>query len=182
MFRSLLAHPEVTEEATLATSVGVMALHAGIESGTGILAERIAERTGASRYLVTQSPSLRWHVPSTQYDPCASIRLSAFLHHVDFVVSLHGFGRKHLPRTILVGGADADVSVRIAGHLRRTTSMNILVGEDVPRGLRGRHPDNPVNLASQGGVQLELSATCRQGELGRELVESVSEFITAELW
>ena len=59
--------------------------------------------------------------------------------------------------------------------------MNILAGDNVPSGLRGRHPDNPVNLACRGGVQLELSARCRQGELSRELVDSVSEFIVEAL-
>ncbi len=177
MFSELLAHPEVTEETTLTGAVGVMALHAGMESGTGVLARQIAERTGASRYLVTQSPSLRWHVPSACYDPAASLSLSAFLDHVEFVVSLHGFGREHLPRTVLVGGANRVLPSQMARHLHRTTSMNILTGPAVPSGLRGRHPNNPVNLAFGGGVQLELSMACREGALAEELVDSIATFI-----
>jgi phage replication-related protein YjqB (UPF0714/DUF867 family) len=177
VFSDLLGHPEVTEETVLAGRVGIMALHAGIESGTGMLAHRMAERTGASRYVVTQSDALRWHVPSAHYDPRESRSLASFLDHVTFAISLHGFGREHLPKTVLVGGGDTDLQQQFAPHLRRTTSVNVLAGDDVPPGLRGRHPHNPVNLVSGGGIQLEMSALCRENPLADQLIDSMVQFV-----
>jgi phage replication-related protein YjqB (UPF0714/DUF867 family) len=154
-----------------------MALHGGIERETETIAAEIAARTGASLYLVHQSESLRWHVPSIRYDPAASERLASFLDHVDVAVSVHGFGRRHLKRTVLVGGASEGLAVEMSLQLRTSTSLNVLTGDEIPAGLKGRHPANPVNLPRGGGVQLELSHSCRHAPHVEPLIETVSAFV-----
>ena len=177
MFDQLLAHPEVTEHLRLGSTVGVMALHGGIEKETDVIAAEIASRTDASLYVVRQSEQLRWHVPSIRYDPGASEQLAAFLDHVDVAVSLHGFGRHHLKRTVLVGGGSAELADDMSRRLRSTTDLNVLTGDEIPRGLRGRHPANPVNLPRGGGVQLELSHSCRHAPHVEPLIDAISGFL-----
>lgn len=177
VFDQLLAHPEVTEHLQLASKVGVMALHGGIEKETDAIATEVAARAGASLYLVHQSERLRWHVPSIEYDPSASERLASFLNHVDVVVSLHGFGRRHLKRTVLVGGASDGLAAEMSRRLRSATSLEVLTGDEIPHGLRGRHPANPVNLPRGGGVQLELSHSCRHAPHVEPLIDAVSGFL-----
>ena len=177
VFDQLLAHPEVSERLELASTVGVMALHGGIEKETDAIAAEVASRTGASLYLVHQSERLRWHVPSIQYDPGASEQLASFLDHIDVAVSVHGFGRRHLKRTVLVGGASDALAAEMSHRLRSTTSLNVLTGDAIPPGLEGRHPSNPVNLPRGGGVQLELSHSCRHAPHVEPLIDAVSSFL-----
>ena len=162
MLRELLAHPLVSEEMRLGGPVGVMAIHGGIEAETAEMARELVEATGASLYVVEQPEDLSWHLPSIHYDPADSPRLSEFLGHVRTVVSLHGFGRVHLPKTVLVGGRNDALRSHVASGLRAGTGLRIVDDlEEIPRPLRGRHPSNPVNLPVEAGVQLELSATAR---------------------
>jgi phage replication-related protein YjqB (UPF0714/DUF867 family) len=177
VFDQLLAHPEVSEHLELASPVGVMALHGGIEKETDAIAAEVASRTGASLYLVRQSEHLRWHVPSIRYDPAHSDRLTRFLDHVEVAVSLHGFGRRRLERTVLVGGASDGLAVEMSLRLRAATSLNVLTGDEIPRGLKGRHPANPVNLPREGGVQLELSHSCRHVPHVEPLIHTISGFV-----
>ncbi|MDH3247767.1 MAG: poly-gamma-glutamate hydrolase family protein [Acidimicrobiia bacterium] len=177
VFDHLLAHPEVSEHLRLASNVGVMALHGGIEKETDGIAAEIASRTGASLYLVHQSERLRWHVPSIQYDPGASEQLASFLDHIDVAVSVHGFGRRHLKRTVLVGGASDGLADEMSQRLRDTTTLNVLTGDEIPPGLKGRHPANPVNLPRGGGVQLELSHSCRHAPHVRPLIDAIAGFV-----
>ncbi len=177
VFDQLLAHPEVSEHVRLASTVGVMALHGGIEKETDAIAAEVAARTGASFYLVHQSERIRWHVPSIQYDPAASERLASFLGHVDVAVSVHGFGRRHLKRTVLVGGASDGLAADMSRRLRGATSLNVLTGDAIPPGLKGRHPANPVNLPRGGGVQLELSHSCRHAPHVEPLINTISGFV-----
>jgi phage replication-related protein YjqB (UPF0714/DUF867 family) len=162
MLRELLAHPLVSEEMRLGGPVGVMAIHGGIEAETAEMARELADATGASLYLVQQPEDLSWHLPSIHYDPAHSTRLSDFLGHVRTVVSLHGFGRVHLPKSVLVGGRNDTFRADVASGLRAGTGLRIVDDlEEIPRPLRGRHPANPVNLPAEAGVQLELSASAR---------------------
>lgn len=177
VFARLLAHPEVSEHLRIASTVGVMALHGGIEKETDAIASEVAARTGASLYMVHQSERLRWHVPSIHYDPGASEQLASFLDHVDIAVSLHGFGRRHLKRTVLVGGASDGLAADMSQRLRGATSLNVLTGDEIPPGLKGRHPANPVNLPRNGGVQLELSHSCRHAPHVRPLIDTISAFV-----
>jgi phage replication-related protein YjqB (UPF0714/DUF867 family) len=170
MLAELLAHPGVVEEMVLAGPVGVMALHGGIEEETAEMAREVAAVTGSSLYVVEQPPDLSWHIPSIGYDPSASAALASFLSHVRSVVSLHGFGRVHLRRSVLVGGGNHGLRTSMAAALRSHTGLRVVDDEaEIPRELRGRHPRNPVNLAAGGGVQLELSAGARMAP-HRELV------------
>ena len=177
MFDRLLAHPEVSERLELGSTVGVMALHGGIEKKTDTIASEVAARTGASLYLVHQSERLRWHVPSIHYDPEASEQLASFLDHVEIAVSLHGFGRRHLKRTVLVGGASDGLAADMSRRLQGATRLNVLTGDEIPPGLMGRHPANPVNLPRDGGVQLELSHSCRHAPHVDSLIDAVSGFV-----
>lgn len=181
VFTDLLNHPEVTELAELGGSVGVMAVHGGVETATESIAHRVAKRTGASIYTVTQSERLRWHVPSTEYDPDKSTALATFLAHVRVVVSIHGFGREHLPRTALVGGGNEGLVSETHRAMRRRTSLNILTGPDIPVGLRGLHPANPVNLPEHKGVQLELSHSCRHHPHVDGVVDAIVDVVTSNL-
>lgn len=177
----LLAHPGVREELTLAGPVGVMALHGGLEAETDSIAREAAALSGASLYVVTQPSDLAWHLPSIRYRPEVAPRLARFLDHVRRVVSIHGFGRRHLPRTVLVGGSREDRRSEAATVLRRHTTLRVLDDLDqVPNRLRGVHPDNPVNLPPEGGAQLELSAGARREPHRAELVRAVAELACGE--
>ena len=179
MFDELLAHPEVSETAILRSPIGVMALHGGIEKKTGTIASKIADRAGASLYVVHQSERLRWHVPSIHYDPGMSRHLARFLEHVDIAVSLHGFGRRHLERSVLVGGASSELAAEMSDRLRTATKLNVVSGEEIPAGLKGRHPANPVNMPRGGGVQLELSHSCRHSPHVEPLIDAVTDFVVS---
>lgn len=176
----LLAHPQVREEATLGEPVGIMAFHGGLEAGTAEIARHAADRSGASLYVVEQPPSLRWHVPSHFVDPDRSMRLRDWLRHVDVAIALHGYGGVRRPRRVLLGGTNRDLAGRLAGHLRRTLPDMDVVTElgDIPPELRGLHPDNPVNRAAGGGVQVELPPSARDRRLGGDAPKLVGDALS----
>lgn len=128
-----------------------------------MVAEAAAARSGASYYGVVQPPDLRWHLPSTQIRPEASPPLAAFLEHVDVAVAVHGYGRKELWTTLLLGGQNRALATSLRAHLHahlpEYTHLDDLDG--IPPNLRGLHPDNPVNRPRQAGVQLELPPRVR---------------------
>jgi phage replication-related protein YjqB (UPF0714/DUF867 family) len=163
----LLTHPGVEEVCDIRGRFGLMAPHGGsLERGTDELASAAAERAGASYYAVRQPPDLTWHVPSIEFDPAASLRLAAFLDHVDTVVAVHGFGRAGLWTTLLVGGRNRTLASRLAVALRGTLGDGFTVVDDlaaIPRPLRGVHPRNPVNRPRWQGAQLELPPRVRPG-------------------
>ncbi len=163
-FAQLLAHPGVEEVYERRGSFGFMAFHGGsLEEMTDVIASAAAERAGASYYGVHQPPDLRWHLPSTQFDPAASRRLDEFLRHVDVVITVHGYGRDGLWATLLIGGTNRPLAVHLGGHLRtRLPAYDVVDNlEQVPRELRGLHRDNPVNRPRDGGAQLELPPRVR---------------------
>jgi phage replication-related protein YjqB (UPF0714/DUF867 family) len=175
MLNELLAHPLVSEEMRLGGPVGVMAIHGGIEAETAEIAREVADATGASLYVVEQPEDLSWHIPSVRYDPAHSPLLATFLGHVRTVVSLHGFGRIHLRRTVLVGGGNDRFRAHFAAALRAGTDLRIIDDlAEIPPQLRGRHPANPVNLPSGSGVQLELSASARMAPHRTMLTSAVA--------
>lgn len=174
----LLDHPRVSEEVVLAGPVGVMALHGGLEAETAEIAREAAERAGASLYVVSQPADLAWHVPSIRFDPARVPSLARFLVHVSRVVSLHGFGRRHLPRTVLVGGRNPDRRREAAQSLRSHSRLRVIADhETIPSRLRGIHPRNPVNLPSGGGAQLELSASARRAPHRADVVRAVTALL-----
>ena len=160
----LLAHPAVTESVQLRSGAGILAFHGGLEGGTFEIASAAAARAGASFYGVDQPPDLRWHVPSAEVDPDRSPPLADFLAHVEVVVAVHGYGRLARPVDVLVGGVNRAQAGRLAVHLRLAlpgfTVLDDL--EAIPVGLRGLHPDNPVNRVAGGGVQVELPIRARR--------------------
>lgn len=164
MFSELLAHPGVEERSTIGSKTGVMAYHGGnLEVGTDHIAAAVARRTGASSYVVTQPDSLRWHIPSRAFDPEESPALAEFLEHVDRVITIHGFGRRSMFTTILLGGRNREFATHVGTHLRSSLPAYEVVDEldHIPPALRGVHHENPVNRPTEHGVQIELPPRVR---------------------
>lgn len=161
---ALLARPDVTEECELRSTFGFMAYHGGtLEKATDAIARDAAARSESSFYGIVQCDPEPLHVPSTEIEPAQSAAMTAFLDHVDVVVTVHGYGRDDLRHAVLVGGTHAGLGGHLAATLEpRLQGYRFLTdSKKIPRGLRGRHPDNPVNRPRQGGVQLELPPTLR---------------------
>lgn len=160
----LLAHPDVTTTTLLASELGVLAYHGGVEPGTLEVATTVARRTGASLYAVRQPELLRWHVASTAVDPAHCPNLTAFLGRVRVVLSIHGYRRRSAPWEILLGGRNRDLAGAVAAALRAHCDDVVVVDtvEDIPPALRGLHPANPVNLPADAGVQIELPFRLRR--------------------
>jgi phage replication-related protein YjqB (UPF0714/DUF867 family) len=160
----LLTHEGVTERVELRSRFGFMAFHGGsLEKVTDDIAVEAAEEAGASLYAVIQPPDLRWHLPSTSFDPAQSSALAGFVDHVDVAVAVHGFGREGLFTTLLLGGRNRDLAAHLAGHLRGALPDYQVVDDltAIPPELAGQHRDNPVNLPTAAGTQLELPPRVR---------------------
>ena len=162
--QELLAHPGVEEELTLRSDFGIMAFHGGdLEAYTDHIAVESAARCDASLYVVRQPRDLRWHIPSTRFRPEESGKLRAFCNHVRTVITLHGFRRRHMPHSILLGGHNRTLASVVSQHLR--PALPEYVVEDslaaIPIELRGLKADNPVNIPADRGVQIELPPQIR---------------------
>jgi len=141
-----------------------MAFHGGsLEEMTDVIAAAAAERSGASYYAVRQPVDLNWHIPSHKVSPAESPTLAGYLGHVDVVVTIHGFGRRGLFTSLLLGGRNRRLAEHVGSHLRaRLPAYGILTDLDtIPRELRGLHESNPVNLPRGAGVQIELPPRVR---------------------
>lgn len=163
-FADLLAEPDVEEVLELRSRVGFLAFHGGsLERRTEIVAIDAASRAGASVYAVVQPPSLRWHIPSIEVTPAASAALQSFLDHVEVAIAVHGFGREGCWTSLLLGGTNRELATHLATHLSPALPEYSVVADldSIPKELRGLHPQNPVNLPSRGGVQLELPPRVR---------------------
>lgn len=161
---ALLAHPGVGEVVELRSAFGFMAIHGGaLEATTDVIAMQAAEQAGASYYGVTYPIDLDHHLPSTRYQPGESDVLARFLDHVEFVVSVHGYGRRGRWMSIMAGGTNRSLADHVAAHLRtRLPDYEVVTDmDDIPRELRGRHRHNPVNRPAGRGVQLELPPRVR---------------------
>lgn len=162
--RDLLDHPGVEEVLEMRGRFGFMAFHGGsLEERTDLVARTAAERSGASYYGVHQPTGLRQHVPSHRFTGDQSQSLAKFLEHVDVVITVHGYGRRGLFTTMLLGGGNRDLAAHVAPHLRRALPAYLVEDdiEQIPKELRGLHPKNPVNAPRNGGVQLELPPRVR---------------------
>lgn len=156
--------PGVREEGALRGRVGLMAYHGGgLEEMTDVIARQAAAAADASYYGVVHPPGFDVHVPSTRVVPEDSTELARFLSHVDTVVTVHGFGRRNLLTSVLVGGRNRDLAGHIAGHLRDHLPAYDIVDDldRIPTELRGVHARNPVNVPAGGGVQIELPPRVR---------------------
>ena len=104
---------------------------------------------------------------------------ASFLEHVEVVISLHGYGRPELRRSLLVGGADRVLAAGLASTLRTALPEYDIVDalDRIPEGMRGVHPANPVNCARGPGVQLELCQRVRESAEHRNaLVGALAKF------
>jgi phage replication-related protein YjqB (UPF0714/DUF867 family) len=103
------------------------------------------------------------HLPSTLVRPAASPALARFIEHVDVVVTIHGYGRSGRFTEVLLGGRNRELAATIAARLRAVLVDYRAVTDldEIPRELRGLHPDNPVNLPAHAGVQIELPPRAR---------------------
>jgi phage replication-related protein YjqB (UPF0714/DUF867 family) len=163
-FAEVLAMPGVREESELRGRVGFMAYHGGgLEEMTDVIARDAAAAAGASYYGVVHPPGWELHLPSTQVAPEESAELAAFVDHVDTVITIHGFGRRPLLTSVLLGGRNRELARHVAGHLRTHLPAYDIVDELdlIPPELRGIHERNPVNLPVGGGVQVELPPRVR---------------------
>ena len=164
MLAELLAHPGVREESVLRSRFGFMAFHGGsLEEMTDVIASDAAARSGASYYGLLQPEDLQWHIPSHKLSPRDSPVMAAFIEHVDIVVTVHGYGRRQLFTALLLGGRNRDLASHLATALRRRLPAYDVVDDldAIPSDLRGQHPENPVNLTRQSGVQIELPPRVR---------------------
>ena len=170
-FPALIAHPGVDEVCELRGRFGLMAFHGGnLERTTDVIAREVAGRSGASLYAVIQHAPLREHVPSITIRPEHSEKLQQFLDHVHTVIAVHGYGRETQFWNVLLGGHNRELAAHLAEHLRAALPEAFGVVDDldaIPRGLRGLHDANPVNLPRHGGVQLELPPTIRWNKQAR---------------
>lgn len=163
MLAELLATPGVTEEVALRSRFGFLALHGGLERQTAEIATEAAARADASYYGVVQPADVRWHVPSHRFAAGASPALDAFCAHVEVVVSVHGFGRVGWWTRLPLGGSNRELAAELADELHVALPGYEPVTDlaAIPEGLRGLHPENPVNRCSGGGVQVELPPRVR---------------------
>jgi phage replication-related protein YjqB (UPF0714/DUF867 family) len=163
-FAELLATPGVVEHLDLRSRFGFMAYHGGhLEEMTDVIARAAAERCGASYYAVLQPRHLNWHIPSHRVSADQSPALASFVAHVDVVVTVHGFGRRGYFTSLLLGGQNRDLAAHVGTELRRRLpAYEVLTDLDrIPKELRGLHDNNPVNLPSAQGVQIELPPRVR---------------------
>jgi phage replication-related protein YjqB (UPF0714/DUF867 family) len=163
-FAALLALPGVVEHCVLRSTIGVMAYHGGsLEQMTDVIAAAAAEIAGASYYAVLQPDGIRDHVPSTSVRSSSSPALARFLAHVEVVVTIHGYGRRGRFLSLLLGGSNRSLAEHLAAELRPALPGYSVITEldDIPVELRGLHPDNPVNVPREGGVQIELPPRVR---------------------
>jgi phage replication-related protein YjqB (UPF0714/DUF867 family) len=163
-FAELLSTPGVQEHYVARGKLGFMAYHGGaLEEMTDVIASAAAEAAGASYYGVHQPPGMRNHISSTLVRPEESPALASFVEHVDLVITIHGFGRRGLFTSLLLGGRNRSLADHVGVHLRRhLPAYEVVTDLDlIPRELRGQHSSNPVNLPRQAGVQIELPPRVR---------------------
>jgi phage replication-related protein YjqB (UPF0714/DUF867 family) len=163
VFADLLGHPGVEEVLELRSPFGFLAFHGGLEQATDTIAAAAAAQAGASLYAVIQPAELRWHVPSSEFDPDHSPALAAFLDHVEVAVALHGYGRRGWWTKLLAGGTNRELAADVRQHVHARLRDYEVVDDlaSIPSALRGMHPRNPVNRPRDGGVQLELPPRVR---------------------
>ncbi|MGA9277065.1 poly-gamma-glutamate hydrolase family protein [Ilumatobacter sp.] len=163
-FGTVLQTPGVEEVCRLRGSVGFMAYHGGnLELMTDVIARRAAETSGASLYAVMQPDGVREHFPSTTVDRASSAALGRFLDHVEIVITVHGFGRRGMFGSLLLGGQNREFATHVGSTLRtHLPAYEIITDVDaIPSQLRGMHDRNPVNLPVHRGVQIELPPRVR---------------------
>lgn len=134
------------------TDITVIAPHGGfIEPGSSYIARAVA---GSQLNLydfqgLRRRKAQELHVTSTRF---RDRRLNDLLLHTRVALSIHSMGEVG-PGEIWIGGLNLELKQRVCHELSRA---GFVVNGDSPR-YRGVHPANIVNLASERGVQIELS-------------------------
>ena len=162
-FAELLALPGVIEECELRGRLGFMAYHGGgLEETTDIVAREAAALSGASYYGVLHPPDWDLHIPSIRVTPDQSPALRRFVEHVEIAITIHGYGRRSLFTSVLLGGQNRTLASHVAGHLRVALPAYEIVDEldDIPIELRGVHDRNPVNLPPGQGCRSSYRREC----------------------
>lgn len=163
-FAAILDAPGVEEICELRGPIGFMAYHGGhLEWMTDVIARRAAEASAASLYAVLQPEGMREHLSSTKVDPAESPLLTKFLDHVEIVITVHGFGRRGMFSSLLLGGQNRPFAEHVGESIRtHLPAYDVVTDLDtIPKKLRGLHDRNPVNLPPQQGVQIELPPRVR---------------------
>jgi phage replication-related protein YjqB (UPF0714/DUF867 family) len=163
-FERALAVPGVVEHVKLRSRFGFMAFHGGaLERQTDRIAAAAAEAAGASLYVVAHPGPAPPHFPSTSVRGDASPALQSFFDHVRVVVTVHGYGRDGMFTSLLLGGGNRELAKVLSSELTAALPDYEILDDlvAIPRELRGLHPDNPVNVPPQRGVQLELPPRVR---------------------
>ena len=95
--------------------------------------------------------------------PDESAELAAFLDHVDVVITIHGFGRRGLFSSLLLGGRNRTLADHVGASLQAMLPAYDIVTDldEIPEPLRGQHAANPVNVPPERGVQIELPPRVR---------------------
>ena len=122
-FAQILKAPGVREVCELrsgpAGRVGFMAYHGGnLELQTDVIADAAAIRSGASYYGVLQPVPMREHLSSIKVRPAESAALRSFIDHVDIVVTVHGFGRRGMFSSLLLGGSNRQFAEHVGDAMR----------------------------------------------------------------
>lgn len=173
---SLRENQESREFLSLAGPVGVLAVHGGrIEPGTEAIARFVARHSGASLYVYSglrSEGNLALHRPSHRTDFSSRKLLLRLIKHIRVAISIHGHGRGQ--DRVYVGGLNEELGRQFLELAPPALPGYKWISEParIPPGMRGRNPNNIVNLPSLHGIQLELPRSLRrtqEGTAGRHL-------------
>ena len=165
-------HGDTSEYLYLRGSMGLMAVHGGgIEPGTEEIARFVARHSGASLYVYAgrlPSGNLSLHRPSHMSKLEKRSLAKRFLEHVRTAISVHGHGRDQ--KSVYVGGLHRTMVQRFVEQAQAILPQYEWISnpEIIPQDMRGRSPNNIVNLPLEQGMQLELPRNLRQTEQAPE--------------
>jgi len=157
---------DTSEFLHLGGPLGLLAVHGGgIEPGTEEIARFVAHHSGASLYIYAgrrSTGNLSLHRPSHGMGHENRPLALRFLNHVRMAISIHGHGRNQ--RCVYVGGLHQSMVQGFVEIARPVLPRYQWISdpEFIPPGIRGRNPNNIVNLPSAQGMQLELPRELRQ--------------------
>ena len=157
---------DAIESLRLAGALGLIAPHGGgIEPGTEEIARYVANHSGASLYVYSGRRPVgnrALHRSSHGSELKTRPLVLRFLEYVHSVISIHGHGRGQ--RYAFVGGLNQAMVERFVRLAQKGLPRYawIYSPDSIPREIRGRDPNNIVNLPPGQGMQLELPMALRQ--------------------
>jgi len=164
-FAEVLALPGVQERQIIRSRFALLAYHGGhVERVTSMIATMASRAANASLYTVEQPEENAVHIPSIRVTPDDSPALADLLASVDWICTVHGYGRRMEDQHVLIGGLNRPLAEHVARHLDEVLDSRYRIIADlaeIPPELRGVHKKNPANIASGGGIQLELPPALR---------------------